>query len=174
VFDGLVIIMNKSHHWFRLGVVPATLAGVAAILAWWYLDRWDSRKQQIYAAMSRECHPVWRDLDAGRVRAGQAVEDVIERTRPVQVEHFENVTFLHYHPPGFTGLTIVAKNGRLVSAGAASCTWDWTFFDTWPAVERDAFYKRYHEHLERTWNARQAVTAVLDMIGVASWFLRGI
>jgi hypothetical protein len=172
----LVIIMNKSPRRYRVGVVLAALAGAAAVLAWWYLGKGDSRKRQIYEAMSRECHPVWRDLDAGRVCAGQAVEEVIGRTHPVRVEHFEDVTFLHYHPGGltFTGLTIVAKDGRLVSAGAASCTWDWTFFDTWPAVERAAFYKRYCEHLDRIWNARQAATQVLELTEAAFWFLRGI
>jgi hypothetical protein len=164
--------MSKSHRWFRVGVILAALGGAAAVLAWWYLDKNDSRKRQIYEAMSWECHPVWRDLDAGRIRAGQALEGVIERTHPVRVEHFEDVTFLHYHSPGFTGLTIVAKKGRLVSAGASSCTWNWTFFDTWSVVEWEAFSKRYVEHLERIWNARQAANQVLDLTWAAIWFRR--
>jgi hypothetical protein len=166
--------MQKRRRWLRVGVLALALAGTAALLAWLYLYVQDSRKREIYEAMSQECHPVWRDLDAGRIRPGQLVDEVISRTHPVQVEHFEDVTFLHYHPPGFTGLVIVAKGGRVVSANAASCTWDWTFFDTWPAADREAFSKRYVEHLHRIWNARQAAAQLLERTRIAVWFLRGV
>jgi hypothetical protein len=168
--------MQKGQRWFRMGVFCAALAGTAALLAWWYGSTGDSRKRQIYEMMSRECHPVWRDLDADRIRPGEAVDDVIARTHPVQVERFEDVAFLHYHPGGlsFTQLTIVAKGGRVVRAGAASCTWGWTFFDMWPSGDRAAFYRRYQGHLDRIWNATQAVEQLLELTGVAFWFLRGV
>jgi hypothetical protein len=164
------MLMLSSYRWITLGVFPAALAAAGALLLWSYFDARNVRKRQIYEAMAGECHPVWRDLDAGRICAGQAVEEVMWRTHPVRVECFEDIVTLYYHPPGFTGLTIDAKGGRLVRAGAWSCTWDWTFFDTWPTVEREAYFGRWAKHRERIFNAHQAANQVQELLQFA--FLR--
>lgn len=137
---------------FELDV--AVVAALGAALVCWQLGLLQDKPQDlekiIERCMSEECHPVWRDLQAGRIVAGDAVEEVIHRTQPPRIEKFENVTILLYRGPGlsFTGVTIIARDGRLVTAAAGSCTWDKTFFDTWPQGESAAFWKRYAAHLE--------------------------
>jgi hypothetical protein len=79
--------------------------------------------------MDHECHPAWREYHFGRIRAGDPVDDVIARTRPVTVERKGRWTILQYQRPGYTGMGAVAYDGRMVSAGAASCCWVREFFD---------------------------------------------
>jgi hypothetical protein len=70
------------------------------------------------------------------------------------VERFENVVILTYYRPTtgkglpFTGISIVARDGRLVSGQAWSCTWQRTFFEEWPREEQEAFWRRYWAHQE--------------------------
>jgi hypothetical protein len=100
--------------------------------------------------MSIECHPVWRDLNARRIKPGDEIQAVIWRTKPMRVEKFEDVTMLSYQM-GFTGVQITAKDGKVVSAGAGSCTWDKPFFDTWDKANQDEFWRRYSAHQTARW-----------------------
>jgi hypothetical protein len=113
--------------------------------------------------MRRECHPVWRDLHTGRIKAGDDIEGVIWRTYPPHVEKFENVTMLSYPPAGFTVVSITAKDGRIVSACAASCTWSKVFFDTWDADDCNAFWTRYSAHLEAKRRAREIEDVIAEL-----------
>src|SRR5262249_14300550 len=96
----------------------------------WSLNAW-----RVYQAMENECHPVWQDYHFGRIRAGDAVEDVIARTAPTRIERKGRWVMLDYdkYPDvrglRFTGLGAVAYDGRMVYALAWSCTWVRLFFD---------------------------------------------
>ncbi len=111
-----------SRRWFQ---VPAALllllAGVTLACAWHY-GIWSWRDLQVYRSMQRECHPVWEELHFGRIRAGQDVEEAIARTRPPVVERFGEFVLLSYQDPRegihVTGVTVVAKGGRLAAASA--------------------------------------------------------
>jgi hypothetical protein len=122
--------------WFRVfgGLALALL--VALIFCAWYFRVWSWRDLQVFQMMSRECHPVWRDLHWGRIYAGQDVEDVITSTNPVRVERYGEFVQLNYQRGlCFTGVTITARNGRLAGATAWSCTWDRVFFDQLATVD---------------------------------------
>jgi hypothetical protein len=127
--------------------VISVVTGVVCLVCW-QNNIWSWQDWEIYEGMRHECHPVWRDLNAGRIKAGDKVENVIWRTIPPHVERFEDVTMLRYPPAGFTIVSIMAKDGRVISAGAGSCTWSKTFFDEWDQSELDAFWRRYSAHLE--------------------------
>jgi hypothetical protein len=102
--------------------------------------------------MSRECHPVWKDLHWGHVHAGQDVDDVIAATKPARVEGYGDFVQLNYQEGlCFTGVTITAKNGRLASAAAWSCTWDRVFFDEMTQDDRQAFSAAYEAHWGPIW-----------------------
>jgi hypothetical protein len=120
-----------SKTWFRLSVRFVLLLLVTLLGFAWYFKIWSWRDWEIIQAMSAECHPVWRDLHWGRVQAGQNVDEVIAATKPVRVERYGDFVELIYQPGGlnFTGVNITAKKGRLVNAGAWSCTWNRVFFD---------------------------------------------
>lgn len=129
----------------------AVLACILTLLTCWHHNVWSWRDWEIYEQMSLECHPVWRDLNAGRIKPGDDIQRVIWRTKPSRVENLEDVTMLSYPEAGFTIVGITAKDGRVVSAGAASCTWNKTFFDTWDKTDQDEFQKRYSAHLNARW-----------------------
>ncbi len=119
-----------SRRWvkFSAGVVLCLLICLLALA--WYFRIWSWRDLQIYEMMSQECHPVWKDLHWGRVRAGQDVEEVISLTKPLSIHRYGEWVQLDYQQGlCFTGITIVATKGCLASAGAWSCTWDRTFFE---------------------------------------------
>ena len=109
------------------------LAGHYRILSW---HDW-----KVYQAMQRECHPVWAEFHFGRTYAGQDVEEVITRTRPVKVERFGEFVLLEYQGRSWTGVTATALRGRMTTATAWSCTWRRVFFDTFTEQERAAYWK---------------------------------
>lgn len=146
------------NRWFvkllwALGLAIA-IALVGVLLLCWHFGVWSYQDWDTYQNMSHECHPVWRDLHSGRIKPGDEVAPVIRRTHPDKVETFEDVQWLHYGG-GFTGVTITAKEGRVVNAGAWSCTWQRPFFDSWSGPEREAFENRYTAHLRARWQAQQ-------------------
>ena len=136
--------MKRLRRWFRwavylsVPVVPIVILGIYCG-PHWYRDAW------IRNEMSKECHPVWRDLENGRVGAGQSVDEVIQKTSPTRILRYGAYTQLTYHQPPvnpdllyMTSVTILAKDGRLVHAGAGSCTWHRIFFDKMsPQVKED-------------------------------------
>lgn len=148
-------IMNRwlFRSLLALAAMTAIACTVVLLFCWqyrvWSWDDWES-----YKCMRNECHPVWRDLHAGHIKPGDNVERVIWRTHPNKVHEFEDVKILTYGG-GFTGVTIISKNGELVQAGAWSCTWQRTFFDIVDREEWAAFDKRYSAHLEAKRRDRQ-------------------
>ena len=135
----------------RWAAACVALVAGCLLLTCWHFGVWSWTDWQIYQEMSRECHPVWKDLYAGRIYQGQPVEEAIASCGPVRVERFENFVLLEVQESGreglcFTGITIIAKDGRLVHAGAWSCTWQRTFFDGWSAAEQESFWKRFRAH----------------------------
>jgi hypothetical protein len=136
-----------SYRWFRLfaGWVLFLLLGLVA--GAWHFRIWGWHDLVVYTLMSRECHPVWQDLHWGRVHAGQDVEEVIAATKPVCVERYGRFVRLGYQEGlHFTGITILAKDGRLASAGAWSCTWKRVFFDALTPEDEKAFLDAYEAH----------------------------
>jgi len=158
----------KSLRSSLIYLVTLTALMTAGLLAFcWHHGVWSWRDWEIYRCMEHECHPVWRDLHAGRIRVGDDVDQVIERTNPAWVEEFENVKILCYKGRGlaFTGVTITAKDGRLMSAMAWSCTWERRFFDTWDRDEMVAFNRRHSAHL----NAKRQARFIDELIAEARW-----
>ncbi len=134
-------------RWFRLSAGLLGFLLFALLASAWYYRIWSWRDLQIYREMSRECHPVWKDLYWGRIQAGQDVEEVIAATDPVRVERYGEYVRLHYQPAlSFGGVTITAKRGRLASAWAGSCTWDRTFFNELTPEDDDRYREAYEAH----------------------------
>jgi len=81
--------------------------------------------------MSTECDSIWLDLAIRRVGEGDPVEDLTNIKAPERVENIGPYQQLSYHPDGlcFTGITIMAKDGKLLLAHAWSCTWQHAFFE---------------------------------------------
>ena len=110
-----------------------------------YTRTWNRNDVLSYWGMSRECHPIWRDLFWRRIGPGQDVEAVIAETKPIQVERYGDFVNLTYQS-GFTGIGITAKQGKLVAASAGSCCWSRTFFDEMTAADRKSYDDAYEAH----------------------------
>lgn len=119
---------------------------------------WSWNDLHLYCSMKSECHPIWRELYFGRLRAGQNVEDVIARTKPIRVEQFGEFAILNYQRASLTGVTITAKNGKLARAAAWSCTWDRKFFDELSDADAQAFERAYTAHLATIQDATPKLT----------------
>jgi hypothetical protein len=138
--------MNRALVLRRIPAVVIAAAVFAALFVAWQVHTRLSHDRQIVYFMSRECHPVWKDLHSGRIHAGQSVDEVINLTKPIRVEHFENYDLLHYQDASFTGVAVIARDGRLIAAEAWSCTWNKTFFKNWKPADESAFSTRYDAH----------------------------
>lgn len=97
--------------------------------------------------MSRECHPVWRDLHWGRIRAAQSVDEVVLIARPKRTSRYGAFEELDYQEAGcYTGVTIRAKDGRVAHAAAWSCGWQREFFDDLTAADKQAYSAAREAH----------------------------
>jgi hypothetical protein len=100
-------------------------------LVCWYFGVRSGSDFKAYIGMALECHAVWKDLAFQRIYEGQPVDDVIKQTNPVfVVRHGRFVELTYQEPLSFTGVQVVAMDGRLTRACTWSCTWDYTFFDS--------------------------------------------
>src|ERR1700733_9063061 len=117
-------------RWLRAFAGLAIFLFLGLLATAWYFRIWSWHDLQVYQMMDQECHPVWKDLHWGRVYSGQDVEEVIVATKPVRVERYGEFVQLSYQDGlCFTGITIMARRGRLACARAAGCTWDRMFLD---------------------------------------------
>ena len=105
-----------------------------------------SRAIQIRSALEQEIHVIWRDLESGKIGAGEPLDSVLALHPTTHVEQFGDYALVRYYKDGdrapgtlsFSGLFLTAKDGRLLSATAASCTWSKEFFDTMSAADQEA------------------------------------
>src|SRR5262245_34947258 len=121
-----------KRWWFWL-TASLVFGGLLLLVYCWTHRVWSINEWRVYQAMDAECHPVWRELHFGLIRAGDPVNEVIARTKPIRVKRAGEWVVLRYqeYPGGlcFTGVTVVAYEGRLIGAYAWSCTWVREFFD---------------------------------------------
>jgi hypothetical protein len=83
-----------------------------------------------YREMRREQFPpVWKDLALRRFDRGDTVEALLARHAPLRYEEAPPYTRLVYVEGGqYPGLTVIAKDGRLIAAAAGAATWQHVFF----------------------------------------------
>ncbi len=112
----------------------------------WYFGIHSEKDVIAYIGMHLECNSVWKDLALRRIYAGQTLENVYKVKKPISIKHWKSYTFLYYNEPGaFTGITIVARDKKLIFAGARSCAWKHDFFST---ISKEKLMGIYNSH----WN----------------------
>jgi hypothetical protein len=135
-------------------------AAVVLTLVCWHWGIWSYRDFLAYQEVCR-C-PVGEDLWHGRIRPGQDLGTFDAEHPPHRTRRFGPFVMLTYYAvwPSdglqMEGLTVTAKDGRLVHAEAAGCTWGRVFFAMSPAdrVEFGRAFERdlYSRHPE--WRRR--------------------
>lgn len=149
-FVGLLQEFGRGLHSSRRCRIFALLAlsFLAAPLAMAHrYGVWSLHDYEIVRHMSRDFHPVWKELALGRIRAGQSADDVIRETPPVSVERVGDFRILCYHQPQLlsfhpTVMVIVAKGGKLIAASAfcgGTGGWRRTFFDHLTNADHEEF-----------------------------------
>jgi hypothetical protein len=147
-----------THRWFRVSLAIVTALMIGILVCCWQYKIWSIDDGLAYYGMNRECHPVWRELYWGRIREGQAIEEVIALTNPTTVYRFDDYVDLFYekHPTSdglpFVGLTIIAHEGCLVVAQAHGCTWRHKFFGNWSDNDWDTYTKQYRASRKMRFN----------------------
>jgi hypothetical protein len=139
-----------AGRWFKFSAFFLLALVGAYVVAAWHFRVWTWKDLKTYQAMSRECHPVWRDLHYGRVHPGQDMEQVIAKTAPVRVLRLGRFTMLSYQEGlCFTGVTIHARDGKVAAASAWSCTWRRTFFEEFSAEDEKDYSAAVKEYVEK-------------------------
>jgi hypothetical protein len=147
---------SVRQRWVRRMLISAVSAVVLLLGACWFFGVWRPRDITGYLIMSRECHPVWKDLALRRMRAGHSLENLIARTAPARVERFGRYAMVNYQSGlALTGVTVVARDGRLVSGEAWSCTFHHTFFNSLGDVEAVQCGREY-----LAWGTAQRAAAI--------------
>jgi hypothetical protein len=103
---------------------------------------------EAYFGMATECHPVWRAFALRRLSAGDPASELLSRFPPSRRDEFGRYGVYDYNPSpdslGFSGLRVVTRDGKLLTAESGSCTWHFTFFRTEDS-DLDAQYAAYCE-----------------------------
>jgi hypothetical protein len=158
--------MNFSFLWSGRRKKQLLCGGLSFILlvlvSCAFLRIWHPRDIEAYLGMASECHPVWRQFALRRFGAGDSVSDLLQRYPPSRREEFGRYGVYRYNQCDsngipFTGLSVITRDGRLLSAGAGSCTWQFSFFHTQDteldrqyAVFMTERHKKFaRQHLER-------------------------
>jgi hypothetical protein len=142
----------RHKRWFLVPAGVLAILFLAAVAACWHHRIRSYKDYQVYGEVRR--YPMGEDLWFGRIHAGQDLAEFTAVYPTQRVEQLGPFTVLTYFsvwplPPKsipFEALVIVARDGRLVSAGAASCTWQKEFF-AMPAEDAASLAAMYEQKL---------------------------
>jgi hypothetical protein len=137
--------MNRlcAKLWVRLLFVGLVTGCLAAFSASWYFRVWSYKDYQAFMEVRR--YPVGEDLWFGRIKAGEDLQAFTVAHPPHRVCRIGSFTVLSYFstwplPPNlisFESLGVIGKDGRLIHAVAAGCTWKRMFFAMNPEDEME-------------------------------------
>jgi hypothetical protein len=135
--------MRRSLFWCVRTVAVAVAMSVCIFWATATYFRISSFRDLIaYGGMAAECHPIWLELAFRRIQPGEDFRTVLQDMPPDSQEQLGEYAFYDYGV-GFTALRIYTKSGKVVSAGAGSCTWDYSFFNTFSPDDWAELNARY-------------------------------
>jgi hypothetical protein len=139
---------------FRRGVFAFSAFLILLLSLFTFFRVWSPRDLAAYHGMAAECHPVWRAFALRQFSRGGAITALFAKYPPTERDEFGRYGIYSFYRGDlkdgipFTGLTVIARDGRLITATAGSCTWMFTFFETAdPQFKQD--YKAYMQEREQ-------------------------
>ena len=156
-----------AKWWYRGCVFLVGAALLAGILVCRYFDI--SRPSDLFAyrGMSGECDPVWKKFAWRNYKQGDSVQNLLLKHPPRLVQSFEPYQVLHYGPGFFTDFIVVSRSGKLMSAGAFSCTWRHSFFqDEQESGRFETAYRQFSQE-DRARQAKEAVERDVQLLEAA-------
>ena len=129
-----------------------------AIAACVFLRIREVRHLEAYREMGRDFPPVWREFAFRKLSVGDSATDLLKRHKPTRTEEFGRYAIYSYYPSGegslpMSGVVAIARDGKLLTAEAGSCTWKLTFFET-NDPELDKGYEAYMDQKRMKWARR--------------------
>lgn len=87
-------------------------------------------------------------LESGAIHAGQEVHEFLRVCKPYRADFVGRYTFVEFYPmPNLHGLSLIAIEGKLVSARRWSCQTNEAIFETISEDDRMAAYAVYDSRL---------------------------
>ena len=98
---------------------------------------------------ANEAHAIKR-LESGAIYAGQDVQEFLRLCTPYRADFVERYIFIEFYPvPNLRGLSLIAIEGKLVSARRWSCQTNDAVFETIGEDDRLAAYAAYEPRMFR-------------------------
>ena|ERR1019366_1737891 len=140
-----------SARWVRGLLLIVVAFPISVFIACWYSRIWSFDDYHLYQEVQQ--YSMGSDLWFGRIQAGDDADDLLNRFPAHRSIKFGRWHLIGYHPGGppqpgflyFDSLGFVAKDGKIVSADAGSCTWNRVFFEmgSEDQAEYTEAYRRY-------------------------------
>ena len=139
--------LRKRNKWLVSGALVCVGLTICTFV---FLRISHPRDIEAYFGMATECHPVWREFAVRRFSAGDSAAEFLRQFPPTQREEFGRYGYYSYYQSSdpdvlhFSGLSVITYDGKLSSASAGGCTWQFKFFTS----DDTDFYKQleaYHQ-----------------------------
>jgi hypothetical protein len=142
--------LRSKKKWKFFGLI---VFAVLALCIFFRISR--PRDIEAYFGMASECPPVWKQFAFRRFGKGDSATRFLKRFPPSNRAEFGRYGIYGYHEGGsnviaFTELRVITRDGKLISAGAGSCTWEFIFFQTADA-ELDRQYSIFIKERHKKW-----------------------
>lgn len=144
-----------AKRWFKLSVSFFTFICVGILVSCNHFRVWSSTDYRAYHEVVT--YPPGEDLWYGKVQKGDGLQAFLTAYPPHRMRQMGNFTQCSYYsvwplPPNslpMESLVVIAKDGTLVQAAAAGCTWTRIFFVMDPHElleferENDNYYAKF-------------------------------
>jgi hypothetical protein len=143
-----------SKRWFLMLIGVIGLLLVLTVLMCWHWGIWSYKDYFVYKEILE--YPVGEDLWRGRICANQKLDTFAAEHPPHRMRRLGPFVLMHYYAVWPTpankiqmeSLQVVAKDGRLIHAAAAGCTWSRVFFEMNPE-DSSEFEREYKNDFEK-------------------------
>ena len=118
-----------------------------------------------HSVMASEFPEIWRALAHRQFALGDSAEDLIQQCPPRKTEKFGAYAIYEYYAGDLpmSGISVIAREGKLISARAGGCGLNYTFFET-VDPELDKQYEVYARQKRKRLEMRDLSTLSANLV----------